>query len=138
MKRFKNWNWFFNGFFLMAIFLIGINCEKNKIDPDDGNNPVIVDETEVLEVGTNIESLFIDGDTGKILDAFTLSSQNFYKDLIESSSEESLKAFGEAFKTRELSFQGENYAEFEFSADGKTFSIGLSLDGDGKWKISRI
>ena len=138
MKNTQKGTWFISGFLLMAIFLIGINCEKTINPPDNNDDPIIVDETQVLEVGKSIESLFLSADIKDILDAFTPLSQNHYKDLIESSSEETLKAFGEAFKTRELNVQGENYAEFEFTADGRTFSIALSLDGEGNWKISRI
>ncbi|MFO7615820.1 MAG: hypothetical protein R6V75_01060 [Bacteroidales bacterium] len=129
---------FLGGFLLMAIAHLAIQCE-NYIGPNNGDDQVLEkNRTEVTKTGNKIEEAFLSGNPDKVLDWVTPSALEHYTELIEGSSSENLKLFGEAFKARELTLVSERYAEFAFIVDGAEFTVALSLGPDGSWKLMRL
>lgn len=122
----------------MAIAHIAIQCEDYIGSPDDGDGTVIIDTKDVNKAGSSVENAFLTGDSEKVKEIISASSLSLYSDLITNSSAENLKAFGNAFKSRELKVVSEKYAEFKFIVDGIEYTIAMSMDDDGSWKIMRL
>jgi hypothetical protein len=129
---------FIGGFLLMAMAHLFIKCEEYTGTPDDPGGEIVVDATQATKAAEAMEDAFISGKPEKVLEMLTPTALESYSDLISGSSSDILKAFGEAFKTRTLKLISERYAEFEFSADGKNYSVALSAGEDGTWKLMRL
>lgn len=129
---------FLAGFALMALAHFTIQCEKFTSPPDDNGGDIVVDSKQATSASKALEKAFLTGNSEKVLELVSPASLEHYSDLINGSSEDDLKAFGEAFKTREIKIISESYAEFEFTAEGKVYSVALTLDEDESWKLMRL
>jgi hypothetical protein len=133
----KNANWvrlFLGGFLLMALVQLTMRCEDYAGLPEyNQTNSKDADKAADL-----IEEAFLSGDPEEVINLMTPSSVGVYTELIQGSTSESLKAFGEAFKGRKLGIISEKYAEYQFTVSGKTYSIALSLTDEEGWKIMRL
>jgi hypothetical protein len=139
MKKKKSWlPLFLSGFLLMTIAQFAIRCEKYTGYPGDNDNPDVFDEKAVEKVAETIEAAFLSGDQAKVKALMTGSSLEFYSNLIQETTAENLKTFGNAFKTRTLNVISDGYAEYQFSAGGKMFTIALSYNEEEGWKIMRL
>lgn len=138
MKTIKsNASLFIAGFILMAFAHMAIQCDKFSDLPDD-DDTIITDNKDVEKAGKSVENAFLSGDPEKVKKIVSPAALGIYSDLIENSPEENLKAFGEAFKTREMKALSEKYAEFKFTVDGKEYTIAMTMDEKGEWKIMRL
>jgi hypothetical protein len=127
---------FLGGFLLMAIAHLAIQCEEYTGSGNGGE--VTYDNTKVEKVADAIEDAFLSGKPDEVIELVTPAALAFYSDLITGSSTEVLKAFGEAFKTRNLELLSERYAEYKFTVGETEYTIALSLGEDGSWKIMRL
>ncbi len=121
----------------MAIAQLAIQCEEYIGTPND-DDIVVIDPANVDEAATGVENAFLTGEPEKVKEILSPTAKGFYQDLIDGSSPANLKAFGEAFKTRNLAVISEHYAEYEFTVDGTSYSVAMSLGEDGEWKIMRL
>jgi len=119
----------------MAFAHLAIQCGDK---PNDDDDPIIINETQVTKAAEAIEDVFLTGNSEKVLTVLTPSALEHYSDLITGSSAENLKAFGEAFGTRTLKILSGRYAEYSFTAGGVDYTIALSMDEDENWKIMRL
>ncbi len=111
-------------------------CESfnDIIDPPDD----IVDDKGVKEAAKTIEDAFIQADITAIKENLLPETVEYYTSILESATVESLTAFGEAFKSRELDILSALYAEYNFSVDGKDYTVTFALQDDDKWVLSRF
>lgn len=122
----------------MALAHLAIQCE-NYIGPNPGDDQVLEkNRTEVTKTGTKIEEAFLTGKPDKVMEWITPKALELYADPIGEADPDQLKAYGEAFKSRELTLVSERYAEFSFFAEGQEFTVALSLGFDGIWKLMRL
>lgn len=138
MKTIKsNASLFIAGFILMAFAHMAIQCDKFSDLPDD-DDTIITNDKDVEKAGKSVENAFLSGDPEEVKAIVSQPALAIYSELIENSSTESLKAFGEAFKTREMSALSEKYAEFKFTVDGKEYTLAMTMDEKGEWRIMRL
>jgi hypothetical protein len=125
---------FLGGFLLMALVQLTLRCEDYAGLPEYN----VTDSKDADKVADLIEEAFLSGDPEEIINLMTPSSVAVYTELIQGSTSESLKAFGEAFKSRTLGVISEKYAEYKFTVGGKSYSIALSLSDEDGWQIMRL
>lgn len=141
MKRkplFRNASLFVGGFLLMAMAHLMTRCEDYGGVMDYGEGPLITNSKAVEKAGNSIEEAFLSGKPAKVKELISTASLSIYGEWVENSSAVSLQAFGEAFQNREIGVMAEKYAEFTFTADGVEYTVALSMDDDGNWKIMRL
>jgi hypothetical protein len=135
MNKHKSWvRLFLGGFLLMALVQLTFRCEEYAGLPEYN----VTDNKEADKAADLIEEAFLSGDPKEVIDLMSPASVAFYSELIQGSSSETLKAFGEAFKVRKLGLISEKYAEYQFTVDGRSYSIALSLTDEDGWRIMRL
>jgi len=73
-----------------------------------------------------------------VIDQLVLSeSRDLYKDKQLPYTPDELKKIGNAFKTREMTTAGENFAEYTYSIEGEKYTMTLTCEKNGDWKIIR-
>ena len=124
----------------MAIAHLAYQCESFNLpfNPEDPDDPAVVDDTEVKKDAKEIEAAFATGDAAKVKEYLSPTGVEFYSDLLEASSSEDLIEYGEAFKNRTLDILNEGYAEYTFKVDGKEYTVSLVQVEDDKWMLTRF
>jgi hypothetical protein len=132
------------GFFLLGIILSMAaqnfySCKKsdNPVSGDE-NNPPTVDVTAINNGASSAEQALLSGDTSKVRQMLTPESQIYYATVLAQVPQSRLIALGNAMKNRTLKIYSELYAEYEFSENGKTYTVALARQEDGFWKIVRM
>lgn len=112
---------------LLLYVLFSISCKKDSNNEPNAN-------AEILASAAKIEEVMGTEDTNKLMEIITQSLIDEYKGGFYTIKPK-MKQFAESFKTRILVTEGDNYAEYSFEENGITFSVGLSRQDDGMWKI---
>jgi hypothetical protein len=128
------------GFFLFLIMDVSTQCEQyvnfEYIDDDPGEE---TSEIRAMKEGAKeAMNAFLTGNSSEVLKVMSDSAAALYEELIGNIEAADFKALGEAFRERTLSVGSEVYAEFEYEADSKTFTIAFGRQGDGTWKMVRF
>lgn len=132
---------FFAGIALMAILQLLTQCNKD----DD----FFKDSINSAEINNQIDYKAIDKAADEFQDAFKDANQELIDELSmeetvelkaslnEYYSAEELTEIGKAMrKSKRISATG-NYAEFEYTIDGATFSFAMAMNDEGVWKLMR-
>jgi len=145
MKKLKSFLnpllFFLMGSVFMSMILVITRCEKygsalsEDINPDELVEHI--DYESIKKAGADIESAFLAADQA-VIDQLVLSeSRDLYKDKQLPYTPDELKKIGNAFKTREMTTAGENFAEFTYIIEGEKYTMTLTCEKNGDWKIIR-
>lgn len=134
----RSFSFFIGGFILMALAHTAIHCEDYTGYGEDYGNVTSFDDQAVLKAGDLIESAFASGQPAKVREQLSITAQDVYGDLLNQMGEQNLKAYAEAFRLRTLGALSEKYAEFAFTVNGVGYTLAVTLDANGTWKIMRF
>lgn len=130
----KTLKYFLLGFILMAgiHLFMNIGCKDTSTSPSSPDNSGKIESSAKLA-----ESIFSSADTSKLYTILTESTYNTYKsDFAEF--QKVMPLYANAFKNRKLLYSNEIFAEYEFSVDGKSYTVTFTRQDDGSWKITRL
>ncbi len=129
---------FLGTYLFVFVFIAGISCGGGGGGNSDGSGNTDTTETKALKTAvTESEDAFLSGEPDKVLAVLSQESAAFYTDDIDSISSK-MVSFGNDFKSRKLVYASDNYAEYEFSANDKTYTVTFSCQEDGTWKLTRF
>ena len=119
-------------FIFFICFFLFFGCSKESpTTPDiDINEP-----TELSNATKNIEKAMQNSDVATFQSLIHPRTLSFYKGLSESNKDK-LPSFSEIFKTRKIISITKDYATYEVLLNGKYYEITMTLDDDGKWKLT--
>jgi len=129
------------GFVLMGTFHFLTRCNKeddwlnDTINPDELSQNV--DLESIKKTASEIEIALLASDQEAINDMTLKESADGYFGKEEPYSAEELAAIGAAFKNRELTASTDNFAEYTYTIDGKKYTLWMSCEDKGVWKIIR-
>lgn len=129
------------GFVLMGSLQFLTRCNKeddwfnNTINPDELSQNV--DLESIRKIASEIETAFLSSDQNAIREMTLQESVDAYSDKEEAYSAEELAAIGTAFKNRELTLSTDNFAEYTYTIGGKKYTLWMSCEDKGDWKIIR-
>ena len=86
----------------------------------------------------NAEEAFLSGDPDQVIELLSNDSKSYFEEQIADISPSVLIALGEALKNRVHTVKASTYTEFEFTDQGVTYSIALSLVDENSWKLIRF
>lgn len=132
---------FLMGSVFMSMILIVTRCEKygNPLSEDINPDELIenIDYESIKKAGADIESALLSADQ-KEIDKLVLSeSLDLYNGKQMPYTPDELTKIGNAFKTRDITTANENFAEYTYSIDGEKYTMTLTCEKNGDWKIIR-
>lgn len=129
------------GFVLMGTIHSLTRCNKDGDWFDDTINPnelsQNVDLESIRKTASEIETALLASDQNAIREMTLEESVNAYSGKEEPYTASELAAIGAAFKNRELTISTDNFAEYTYTIDGKKFTLWMSCEKKGDWKIIR-
>ncbi len=129
--------------YLVLGFCIGLvvhtahSCKKESSNTDNGSTGT-VDTGKIDDAVKTVSAAFASGDVNNIKSVLTESALERYGNNLSKVSKTNLVKFGEALKASELKVGTTIYAEYNFTKDGKQFSIAMAKQEDGSWKLMRF
>ncbi len=125
---------FIAGFITVAGVLLLVNCgERDRIaDPDP-----TVDVEKIHEAAQAVEDAFRGGDPAAVRAVMTEEALGICDADLESLTAR-MPEFADAIDTRQLDVYTECYAEYRYTAGGRTMSFALAAQDDGVWKLVRF
>ncbi len=137
MKSFKTFLLpFLSGLMITALIHLSYRCQKDVDNPMD-TGP----EADLQQLATDAqlaEDAFLTGDTAQIRLVMTPDAYAFYTEALGNQNPARFTAFANAFRERKLGQYSAIYAEYEFTDDGKTYTVSFAVTGDKSWKITRF
>ncbi len=137
----KNFNSYFKLFllgFLAAFIVFNLTmCPEESAGPDDNNNNTGSESKELKEFVSKAESAFNSGSKENILKITFENNAEILTDYLPNDPVK-IKKFGEAFSNKKLIFANQNYAEYELTIEGTSYTIAMGNSGDGNWKLIRF
>ena len=106
-------------------------------DATGGGSPSPGETAAMADAASDVEDAFLSGDPEQVLGVLSAEASAFYHDDIDAI-EPQMVDFGNDFKSRELIYATENYAEYAFTSGNETFTVAFSLQEDGSWKLMRF
>jgi hypothetical protein len=117
-----------------------VQCES--FDGDIGDDPWIeeieLDVKGMEEGASQAEAAFLSGDPDQVFELLSEDSQSAFGEQLQDVDPSVLIALGEALKGRSHTVKSSTYAEFEFTDQGSTYSIALTLVDENSWKLVRF
>lgn len=129
------------GFVLMGTLHFLTRCNKeddwlgDTINPDELSQNV--DLESIKKTASEIETAFLAADQTALTKMTLQESADGYSDKEEPYTAAELAAIGTAFKNRELTISTDNFAEYTYTIDGKKYTLWMSCEDKGDWKIIR-
>ncbi len=109
-----------------------MSCSKESpTSPDINLNEPI----ELSNATKSIEKALQNSDVATFQSFILPRTLSYYKAFSESNKEK-LPGFSELFKTRKIISITKDYATYEVMLNGKYYEITMTLDEDGKWKLT--
>jgi len=127
---------FLSGILITALIHFSYQCKKDDNTPEDQGI-----QADLVQMGKDAqlaEDAFLSGDLNQVKLVMTPEAFEFFSETLEAQSPDKLISFGNAFTDRDLRAYSAIYAEYEFSEDGKTYTVGFSIQADKSWKITRL
>lgn len=144
MKMKKNFStilFFLMGTLFMTMILMISQCSKEEINLTDPINPdellVNIDTEGINKAAAAIETALLSADQATINSQVLDESLEIYENNESPYTEKELPVIGNAFKTRVLTAATENFAEFTYTINGKSFILTMGCEKEGVWKIIR-
>ena len=120
----------------IILFLIISSCSSSS-GPVTAKWKLNVDVNKINESAAKIQDAFAKADTALVKDNLTESCKKVYGTNLTSIIPK-MKDFATAFATRTLVAYSEQYAEYSFSWQGKTYTVALTRQNDNTWKLTRF
>lgn len=127
---------FLSGLLITALIHFSYQCKKDDTTPEDQGI-----QADLVQMGKDAqlaEDAFLSGDLNQVQMVMTPEAFEFFNETLELQSQARLIAFGNAFKERDLRAYSAIYAEYEFTEDGKTYTVGFAVQADKSWRITRL
>jgi len=119
------------GFVLAIMVHIGFSCADSfNFDRDEEK----IDEAGIKKGASAIETVFISADTAALAEVLTAPSLEIYKKQFDDI-QPYMAQFGEAFKNRKLLYASQIFAVFEIRDDSGVFTVEMTVDDEGDWKL---
>jgi hypothetical protein len=132
---------FLMGSMFMTMILMISQCSKEEINLTDPVNPdgllVNIDTESINKAAATIESALLSGDQATINSQVLDESLEIYQNNESPYTAKELPVIGNAFKSRVLTTATENFAEFTYTINGKSFILTMGCEKEGVWKIIR-
>ena len=122
------------------IFLLITGCGGGGGGSDDNTNDsgtTVSEPAQLQSASKSVEDAFKSGVPANVLAAMSDEAKTFYTEDIDNI-ENMMVDFGKDFENRKLIYSSDNYAEYEFTADGETYTVTFSRQDDGTWKLTRF
>jgi hypothetical protein len=121
---------------MVAGVLLLVNCgERDRIagpEPDP-----TVDVEKIHQAAEAVEDAFRAGDPAAVRATMTEEALGICDADLESVTAR-MPEFADAIATRQLDVYSECYAEYRYTAGGRTMSFALAAQDDGAWKLVRF
>jgi hypothetical protein len=129
-----------SGFLLAMLMHLFVQCESfmGDVGDDPWIEEIELDVKGMEEGASRAEAAFLTGDPDQVLELLSDDSKSVFGEQLQNIEPSVLIALGEALKGREHTVKSSTYAEFEFSEDGVTYSIALTLVDENSWKLVRF
>jgi hypothetical protein len=129
------------GFVLMGTLQFLTRCNKEDDWLNDTINPAElsqnVDLAGIKRTASEIETALLSSDLATLREMTHQESAAGYHNKEVPYSTEELAEIGTAFKNRELTVSTDNFAEYTYTIDGKKYTLWMSREEQGEWKIIR-
>ena len=129
-----------SGFLLAMLMHLFVQCESFMGDYGDDPKiePIDLDIKGMEEGAKQAEAAFLSGDSDQVIELLSEDSKSAFGDQVNNIEPSVLIALGEALKVREHTVKSSTYAEFEFTDQGSTYSIALTMVDENSWKLVRF
>lgn len=140
LQNFSSMKYFVFGILIAFSIHIISSCSKSNspTEPESTNPPAAVDEKKIEEGAKAAEDALKTGDVQKVLSTLSEDAKTFYGTQLNSAAKEELIKIGEALNSKSIVVYTESYAEYKYTKDGQEYSIALSRQVDGTWKLMRF
>ena len=133
----KSWNWiglFALGLLLGAVLHLNLSCWDSF---NFGSDEEPIDKVGIETGAANIETAFLQADTAALSSILTETSHKLYQGGFAEMLAY-MPDFGTAFKSRKLLYANQIFAVYEYSSGGNTYTVEMTRDDDGTWKLTRF
>jgi predicted lipid-binding transport protein (Tim44 family) len=127
---------FLSGLMIAALFHLSYRCQKDDENPMDTGPEA--DLEQLADDAVLAEEAFMSGDTAQIRLVMTPEAYSFYSEALANQTAARFTEFANAFKERKLGQYSAIYAEYEYTDDGKAYTVAFAVTGDNSWKIIRF
>ena len=139
MKKILGWALpFLGGVLIMAFIQFNSGCESFMGMGDDGYTELDIDHKSIVKIGNQAEEVFLSGNIEDLKGLLCEESLDYLSDRIANQTADGMKAIGEAFKTREISYEGEQFAEFTYTHLGMDYTMTFWEVDVKEWKLVRF
>lgn len=120
--------------FAASLHLVSGCWDVGEFENDD---EYVVDKKAIKKSAEKIQVAFEKSDTTALNALMTETSKDRFSSDIETIYP-FMKQFGRAFTNRKLVVATEVYARYEFKWEGEIYTVEMSIDADGNWKLMRF
>jgi hypothetical protein len=123
------------GFLIMATAHLLTTCGQDR--SGNGDPGIKVDVEQIHEGARLVEEAFRSADPAAVRAVMTEEALTTYGADLETIKPRMVE-FADAIATRRLGVYSELYAEYRYTANGRTLSFALAAQEDGVWKLVRF